>query len=175
MMKDVQCPNCAEVLPPSAMFCINCGQQVQRPATGVTVTLAAADNARCPHCDTALPTALVPTQPAQRAPTAPVITAPPQPTLRDRWEIDADKLSGAVFMLGLVILFFTGAWWPGIMIVIGISSLLATLPKARYSEAAQTAVWTIGITVLAITGAWWPGILLLIALSGVAEAIRRRA
>ena len=36
-------------------------------------------------------------------------------------------LHGAIWMIGLGILFFTGHWWPGILILVGISAILGAV------------------------------------------------
>jgi hypothetical protein len=48
----------------------------------------------------------------------------------------AQALVGAVWMIGLGILFLTGKWWPGIMILIGLTMVLGAL--ARGWDALET-------------------------------------
>jgi len=62
----------------------------------------------------------------------------------------AGELMGGVWMIGLGILFWTGAWWPGIMFVIGISSILQGLVEGKGWYAFQTGFWTIAIGVWAL-------------------------
>lgn len=77
----------------------------------------------------------------------------------------ADKISGAVFLIGLGVLFFTGFWWPGILMLIGVTSLAQGLAQGRGWSGLQGAVWMIGLGILALTNLWWPGILILIGVS----------
>ena len=38
-------------------------------------------------------------------------------------------LNGAIWMIGLAVLFFSGRWWPGILILVGISLLFSAFTK----------------------------------------------
>lgn len=49
------------------------------------------------------------------------------------------QLKGAIWMIGLGILFLTGDWWPGIMILIGISAIVEGL--WRNPEPRQKPAW----------------------------------
>jgi hypothetical protein len=57
----------------------------------------------------------------------------------------AGGITGAVWLFGLAALFYTNAWWPGIMIVIGLSALIEGLAYGRGWAAVQGAVWCLGI------------------------------
>ena len=85
-------------------------------------------------------------------------------------------ITGGVWLIGLAVLFMTGWWWPGILVLVGISSLLGGMgahsPAQRWGSL-QGAVWIFGIAVLAATGLWWPGILILIGLSAIMGAVMR--
>ena len=61
----------------------------------------------------------------------------------------AGQLTGGVWMIGLGILLYTGKWWPGILFVIGVSSIVQGLVEGRGWYAFQSGIWTIGIGVWA--------------------------
>ena len=60
-------------------------------------------------------------------------------------KIQADKLSGGIFLIGMGILFYTGRWWPGIMFVIGAASIPEGLAKGRGWYGLQGAAWFFGL------------------------------
>ena len=49
----------------------------------------------------------------------------------------AQGVQSAIWMIGLGILFFTGDWWPGIMIVIGVSAVAGALVSMMWPGGAQ--------------------------------------
>jgi hypothetical protein len=67
------------------------------------------------------------------------------------------------------VLFVTGWWWPGILVLVGLSSLFSGMAHANTSAARlgvlQSVVWTLGLAVVAWLNWWWPGILVLVGLS----------
>ncbi|MFN8477231.1 MAG: hypothetical protein U0074_05290 [Kouleothrix sp.] len=125
-------------------------------------------------------------------PLPPPLLAQPQPSapldfppITSRWPlgqrqrptISWDGLTGGVWLIGLGIIALNGWWWPGILVLIGLSSLLSGLAHANSPAARLGAirVWRmIGITVLAATGWWWPGILILVGLSAVFGSVVMR-
>lgn len=44
------------------------------------------------------------------------------------------SLNGALWLIGLFFLFYTGHWWPGILILIGISSVLSAVLNDHKDE-----------------------------------------
>ncbi|HEY3312367.1 MAG TPA: hypothetical protein VGK00_12070 [Anaerolineales bacterium] len=50
---------------------------------------------------------------------------------RTRFSRGRHSLNGLLWMVGLFILFYTGHWWPGILILVGVSALLSALPDGR--------------------------------------------
>lgn len=77
--------------------------------------------------------------------------------------MNKSNLQTGIWLIGLGILALTNSWWPGIMFVIGVSTLA--------SGSVQGAIWLFGIGVLAMFDFWWPGIFFLIGLSILAGAI----
>ena len=61
--------------------------------------------------------------------------------------------AGAVWLIGLAVLFYTGHWWPGILILVGISMVLSTAWRGSEKQAPpnddfkmpnnQPAPWTV--------------------------------
>jgi hypothetical protein len=76
-----------------------------------------------------------------------------------------DQIAGGVFIIGLAVLFMTGYWWPGIMFVIGASSLARGMAEGREWYAVQGALWTIGIGLAFAIGFSLPLLLIIVGLS----------
>lgn len=65
----------------------------------------------------------------------------------------ADQISGGVFIIGLGLMFMgTLSWWPGILLVIGASSLARGLAEGQRWASMQGAVWMIGLGLLFTVG-----------------------
>ncbi|WZO97006.1 hypothetical protein EP7_004018 [Isosphaeraceae bacterium EP7] len=65
----------------------------------------------------------------------------------------AGQISSAIWLLGMAALFYTGRWWPGIMFVIGASSIVQCLLQGRgWWYAMEASIWSIGIGLWALTG-----------------------
>ena len=77
------------------------------------------------------------------------------------------SLQTGIWLIGIGILALTDFWWPGIMFVIAVSTLV--------SGSIQAAIWLAGIGVLGLTNFWWPGILFLVGISMLAGGITRTA
>lgn len=61
----------------------------------------------------------------------------------------AGQVTGGIWLIGLGLLFYTGHWWPGIMFVIGASSIVQGLVEGRGWYAFQGGLWCIAIGVWA--------------------------
>jgi hypothetical protein len=77
-------------------------------------------------------------------------------------------ISGGVFLIGLGLLWYFDWWFPGILFLIGVMSLVGGL--VSYSAGSRRGLWgavsggafLIGLGVLWYYNWWWPGILFLI-------------
>lgn len=206
MTEERRCASCGSPLPEEARFCIECGRPVAEAVTGATQRIPEPeDTRRCPSCDTLNPAlarfcvncgrsfevATATAEPPRPAaaptyePIAPVPPLPPTPPalaaprpVSQRKSTLWGGLGGGAFLIGLGVLAITGWWWPGIMVVLGISALLGSTAAGQPWAGVQGAFWMFGIALLAITGWWWPGILILVGLSfifGAAWRPSRRA
>ncbi|NWF68606.1 MAG: hypothetical protein HXY40_05945 [Chloroflexi bacterium] len=77
----------------------------------------------------------------------------------------SNEISTGTFLIGLAILFITGYWWPGIMFVIGISSIAQALGEGKAWYAAQGGLWAIGIGLVFALGFNLPLLLIIIGVS----------
>jgi hypothetical protein len=78
----------------------------------------------------------------------------------------AEQVSGGVFIIGLALMFMgTLPWWPGILLVIGASSLARGLAEGQRWYSVQGALWMIGLGLLFWTGFSFPLLLIVIGLS----------
>jgi hypothetical protein len=89
----------------------------------------------------------------------------------------ASGISGGIFLIGLGILMITGWWWPGILVVIGLSGGAEQIFRGRTSSGIWTIVFFVGIalifTIVQSTDVSWGiiGPFILIAL-GVITLVR---
>ena len=86
----------------------------------------------------------------------------------------ASGISGGIFLIGLGILMITGWWWPGIMVVIGLSGGAEQIFRGRTNSGIWTLVFFLGIalvfTLIQNTDISWGiiGPFVLIALGAIA-------
>lgn len=186
MAEALRCERCGGESPADARFCIDCGAPLVPAATGPTARLA---GMRCPNCQTVNPEnarfcvvcghGLVagtasrprptPVRPVPRqsyprvdARPAPIPVRPAPPA----WHGAAhgQYVGMLVFLVGLLLLIATHRIWPGILLLIGISSLIGQTNRGRPEKGLAHLIWWGGLALLFATGLFWPGLLLLILL-----------
>jgi len=201
----MRCERCAAEIPADGKFCIECGAPVSQAATGATERLpdyaggqqCAACGTRnppgaafCVTCGRGLGTRPVADAPASTlapalapeallpVPQAAIEATPANKPQRGGFSIEHGGLMGGLWLIGIAVLAVTGWWWPGIMVLVGISALAGGVQSGGSWEqrwgGIQGAIWTFGIAVLAVTGWWWPGIMVLVGLSAILGAITRK-
>lgn len=75
-----------------------------------------------------------------------------------------EMMTGGVFLIGLAALGITGAWWPGILVVLGVTSIASGLLEGRAWKTASGGFWLIGLALIFhFNWPWW----MLLALAGV--------
>lgn len=79
--------------------------------------------------------------------------------------------SGAIFLIGLGILFFTGSFWPWILALVGVTGALEEFAGGAVREGATVLVMLVGLAVLFATGLFWPGILILVGLVALIDRV----
>ncbi|HLV34005.1 MAG TPA: hypothetical protein VKY59_02775 [Spirillospora sp.] len=77
----------------------------------------------------------------------------------------ADQVAGGVFLIGLAVLFMTGQWWPGILFVIGASSIARGVAEGHDWYSVPGGLWMIGLGLVFLLNFSWPMILILIGMS----------
>ncbi len=97
------------------------------------------------------------------------------PKEKGRDKKQGEGIGGAVFMIGLGVLFLVDdvAFWPWILVVIGLSGAVESIPQEGLWAGSQGLVWMAGLAILFETGQFWPGILILIGLSTLVGALVR--
>lgn len=189
----MNCPTCDSELPQDALFCVECGASVIPAATGPTTRIDMPAGPRCAACNTVNPLeaqfcvtcgrTLAPATPVQVAPalgkTQPTIV-PPAPTIvvqqpqqplaskrmkKKHHQHGLEGLAGVIFMIGLAMLFTFHAFWPGILLLIGITAFLTSMGRGQPRVGMQNLIWMAGLMILLSTGAFWPGILILVGIS----------
>jgi hypothetical protein len=195
----IHCTKCDAEIPAGGSFCVECGAPAPQAATGATERLAERQGGPiCSACGTRNPPGAdfcvtcgrplgarpfaKPSPPPAFASPAPIAAEvvpaaphalPPASTRRfnrPMW----GGVSGGLFLIGLAVLAITGWWWPGILVLLGITSLAGSLVAGQpLWMGLQGSFWMFGIAVLAITGWWWPGILILAGLSAILGTLTR--
>ena len=203
MSEALRCPNCDAPIPEGGHFCIECGQQIVQAATGATQRLPeAAGGPVCAACGTrnppgaqfcvmcgrpldVRPTADAPApQPMPTAasaapitPAAPAVPATPMavpmPGRSTRSPAAWGGISGGLFLIGLALIALTNWWWPGILVLVGVVSLVSSLMAGRPWMGLQGALWLFGIAIIAQFDWWWPGILVLVGISVILGSVWR--
>jgi hypothetical protein len=78
----------------------------------------------------------------------------------------ADQIAGGVFLVGLGLLFAgVVSFWPGILFVIGASTLARGIAEGQAWYTVSGGLWMIGIGLIFLVGFNWPLILILIGVS----------
>jgi len=94
------------------------------------------------------------------APAAAPVPAPRRSTRKARTKHKKAPLA-AIWLIGLGILFLTELFWPGILVLIGISSYVDKAARGKRDEGLNTLVFFAGLALLFLTELFWPGILVL--------------
>jgi hypothetical protein len=82
-------------------------------------------------------------------------------------------VSGGVFLIGLAVLFMTGLFWPGILVLIGVCGFLSSIAEGKPREGLMPLVFMTGLAVLFMTDLFWPGILVLVGVTAMLGALLR--
>src|SRR5687768_1208805 len=110
----MNCPTCARPNPEDAHFCIYCAAPLeaaeQPPAAEATTCPTVALSA---PTTIAVPAAAPPTPGSQSRPTAPWF-----PAQRN------NEITGAIWLIGLGVLFLTHTFWPGILVLAGLTAYI---------------------------------------------------
>jgi ribosomal protein L40E len=195
-----RCARCDAEIPEGGQFCIECGAPADAApaATGATERLPEYSGGPiCAACGThnpvgadfcvmcgrslgSRPVAEPPLDPVPPpAPAAPIAPrAVSQPALRSPASRSHAPLwggvSGGVFLIGLALLFAFNWWWPGILVLLGLTSLIGSMAAGKsFWAGLQGALWLLGIAVLAAFNWWWPGILVLVGISAILGSVLR--
>lgn len=145
----MNCRNCGRDIPADSKVCPYCGTRVattmvdDRPATGATERLGPDDKLTVP----AATRREYPPRAAERA----------GPAFGSRQAVPI----GAVWLIGMAILFWTNTIWPGMLILVGLTSFLSLSNRGRLDQALSPLIFFIGMAVLFWTNWFWPGILIL--------------
>jgi hypothetical protein len=199
MAQMIRCKVCGDENPADARYCIDCGSALGGAATGPTARLAGvlcsscrasnSENARfCVVCGQSMvaparqPQPARPTpRPTPARPTAqqsfPRVASPPtyvpyRPQMSAPIRRHRASPGGMIFVIGLVVLLMNHAIWPGILLLIGLSSLANEAARGRPQKGALTLLWFGGFAFLFATGAYWPGILVLMLLHWMISSSR---
>lgn len=165
----MRCPHCDNELPEGAAFCIECGRST-RAATDRTIQLTP------PPAPSAPPPPQLPARPERQAAAAAAHGqagahscggwSPASPLARG-----IGARGGAIFLIGLGLLFLTGSFWPGILALLGVVGAAEELGRGRGRSALQSAIFFVGLAVIFASGLWWPGILIVLGLCALVDRV----
>ena len=114
------------------------------------------------HLDEAAPDAAS----AEPGPASPAV-----PPAR-RWR----ELNGGLWLIGLGVLFLSGTFWPGILVLVGLSAYLEQRARGQQQYALRSLLFPLGLALLFWTHWFWPGILILLGvLAIISPELRPRA
>lgn len=184
----MNCRSCGAELPDGAAYCVECGAAVSRPNTGATTVLPApartaqacqmcgADNPDeadyCVRCGARLarwvPTTAAPTP-------APPVARPATPARRWQGRRGSPQWEGAIFLIGLGLIFLLKApFWPTILVVIGLSAFVGAAWRGHTLDGLGRAIWLFGIAfLLTVPRLLWPGVLVLVGVSLLLDWAKR--
>ena len=83
----------------------------------------------------------------------------------------SEQISGGIFLIGIAVLALTRFWWPGILLVLGVTAIARGWLQGRQWQALSGGLWLIGIAALAYTGYWWPGILVVLGITAIVSGL----
>lgn len=150
----MNCPNCERENPGDAQFCIYCAARLTpvvptsttAPVTGPTTRLDPAS----------VPVYAMPGAPATAVPQGRAARPPRAKSRRHRHK-DATK---GVWLIGIGVLLLTGTFFPGILVLIGITQYLKESGRSRYAKANQSLVFFLGLAAIFWWGLSWPLLIL---------------
>jgi len=88
-------------------------------------------------------------------------------------ESRSDQAAGAIFLIGLGLLFVTGWWWPGILFVIAASSMARAMTSGGSWSSDKGALWLVAIGLIFMFHLNWGFIWILIGLGLLAAYMIR--
>ncbi len=159
-----RCPACQTLNPSVALFCVNCGRTLSptvittalRPSS---VTLREAE----PVVTLPVPPPPAPIQPLPQPNQLPSVQHQPRSKRNRQWSDNGT----ATFLIGLAVLFLTGTFWPGILVLLGLVALLERGVRGRALKDLVGPIFLIGLAILFATNTIWPGILVLLGVSAL--------
>lgn len=87
-------------------------------------------------------------------------------------------VSGGVFLIGLGVLAFTGWWWPGIMLIIGLAGSVGFILQGKYRHALFTFGFFAAVPLLAAANIPWhivgPFVLIALGAAAIIRSISQR-
>ena len=142
----MNCPTCSRPNPEDARFCIHCAAPLEaheqplhvEAATGSTVAL---------NAPVEIPT--------------PVAAPQPRPSTGLFPAGRTNELTGALWLIGLGLLFVTNTFWPGVLVLAGLTAYITESARGRHTDAVRGLVTLTGMAVLFRFGLFWPWILIL--------------
>jgi DNA-directed RNA polymerase subunit RPC12/RpoP len=186
----MNCPSCGTELPADAMFCIECGVAVRQANTNPTIALPRTlDPAlRCAHCGSANPEHAIfcvrcgeridPTQSTTLARPAsePLVTpAPPPAPPRQRSRAAFWPYSGAIFLIGLGLIFLLKLpFLPALFVIMGLTTFIGSAMSGNVLAGLSPLVWMFALAVFfAVPRLGVPAIFVALGLQFILAAAHR--
>lgn len=147
----MNCPTCERVNPGDAQFCIYCANRMTPVVPTATVAPATGPTTR-------LDPAVVPTYTMPAAPVTATRQASPSHSSSRRWQ--ASDATPGIWLIGIGVLLLTGSFFPGILVLIGLTQYMKESGRGRYAKASQSLAFFLGLATIFWLGLSWPLILL---------------
>ncbi len=77
----------------------------------------------------------------------------------------ADQAATGVFLIGLAVIAWGNFWWPGILFVIGFSSMARGVAEGRSWYSVPGGLWMIGLGLMFLFNFSWPVLLIFVGVS----------
>jgi hypothetical protein len=123
----------------------------------------------CDQCGTPLPGASDQPTVGAIGPTRILTQSPPAtataPVVERQRIVRSRQLNSGLWLIGLGLLFLTGTFWPGILVLVGISGFLEEQGRDQPQKAVRTLIFMSGLALLFWSGWFWPGILILVGVT----------
>lgn len=145
----MNCPNCDRKIPTDSQYCIYCSAQLAQPVVETKPAVGPTQR---------LDPAYSMPRPPELAPSpAPAPSRPP----RARRNGQRSVPTAAIWLIGMGILFLTNLIWPGVLVLVGLTSYVEQEARGKREAGLSSLVFFSGLALLFLTDLFWPGILVL--------------
>ena len=85
-----------------------------------------------------------------------------------------DRITGILFLIALAALVWSGQWWPGVLVLVGVATLIRGILQKLPWKAVGGILWLIAVALVFHFGFPWPLLVLLAAIGIIVGARHER-